>query len=181
MVDRADPAAIANDNNLPKSGTSSGLLATRQSSRHKHTADDIVRLANEISLADSAIRHTATGKLSLILEQIQFLQGQAQKILDETSLSQRLHSAACNFRKRAGTIYHLYRRDSGQYYISMLSPEEWGLGLPHAFQGSYRLEADASWTSVDRLAEVTKKNAWAERLMAATDAATTKSSFLAIE
>lgn len=168
-------------NDSESNSKSSGLLVNRQSVRHKHTADDIVRLANEISLADSAIRHTATGKLSLILEQIQFLQAQAQKILDETSLSQRLSSAACNFRKRAGTIYHLYRRDSGQFYISMLSPEEWGLGLPHHFQGSYRLEADSSWTPVNRLDEVTKKNAWAERLMAATDEASTKSSFLAIE
>lgn len=56
-----------------------------------------------------------------------------------------------------------------------------GIGLPHTYQGSYRLEADSSWTPVDRLAEVTKKNAWAARLLAATDAASAKSSFLAIE
>lgn len=138
-------------------------------------------LAHEISQADAAIRHTATGKLSLILEQIQFLQSQAQKVLEETNTSKRLHAAACNFRKQPGNVYHLYRRDSGQHYISMLSPEEWGMGLPHMFEGSYRLEADSSWTPVDRLAEVTKKNEWAARLLAATDEATAKSSFLAIE
>lgn len=159
----------------------SALMPTRQTARHKHATSDIVALANQIAHADAAIRHSATGKLSLIHEQIQFLQQQAQKVLDETNTSQRLHAAACNFRKLPGSIYHLYRRDSGQLYISMLSPEEWGMGLPHVFQGSYRLEADSSWTPVDRLAEVSQKQAWAGRLLAATDAAQAKSSFLAIE
>lgn len=176
LVDRLQPPSKED-----ASATSSALLSTRQATRHKHATTDIVALANQISHADAAIQHSATGKLSLILEQIQFLQQQAQKVLDETTTSQRLHAAACNFRKLPGTIYHLYRRDSGQLYISMLSPEEWGQGLPHEFQGSYRLETDSSWTPIDRLAEVSKKQAWAGRLLAATDAAQAKSSFLAIE
>lgn len=89
----------------------------------KHQANDIVALAAEIQNADLALRNGATGKLSLIVEQIQFLQAQARRILEETDISKNLHQAACNFRKIPGTIYHLYRRDSGQKYISMLSPE----------------------------------------------------------
>lgn len=77
--------------------------------------------------------------------------------------------------------YHMYRRPSGQSYMSMMSPEEWGMSLPHEFQGSFRLEYDQSWTPVDRLAEVTKQNVWAQRLLAATDDATAATSFLAIE
>jgi hypothetical protein len=31
-------------------------------------------------------------------------------------------------------------------YFSMLSPADWGGAPPHAFEGSYRLEADMRWT-----------------------------------
>jgi hypothetical protein len=31
----------------------------------------------------------------------------------------------------------------------MLSPEDWRGHPPHAFEGSYRLEPDMSWTHVD--------------------------------
>lgn len=44
------------------------LLNTRQVGRHQ--ASDIVELAREIQTADQAIRNTATGKLTLILEQV---------------------------------------------------------------------------------------------------------------
>lgn len=44
------------------------LLNTRQVGRHQ--ASDIVELAREIKTADQAIRNTATGKLTLILEQV---------------------------------------------------------------------------------------------------------------
>lgn len=51
------------------------------------------------------------------------LQAQAMNILKESNESQALHSAACNFTKRPGHIYHLYQRSTGQNYFSMLSPE----------------------------------------------------------
>lgn len=44
------------------------LVNTRQVGRH--AANDIVELAREIQTADLAIRNTATGKLTLILEQV---------------------------------------------------------------------------------------------------------------
>lgn len=97
--------------------------------------------------------------------QIKFLQSQAQKILEETEQSINLHNVACNFRKIPGNIYHLYTRDSGQKYLSMLSPAEWGASLTHNFEGSFRLEQDQSWTPINRIAEVTKNTQWAERLL----------------
>lgn len=113
--------------------------------------------------------------------QIKFLQSQAQRILEETEASKGIHSAACNFRKIPGTIYHMYARESGQKYISMLSPEEWGAGLTHEYHGSFRLEHDSTWTPIDRLKEVSSKNAWAQRLLNAPSAASRHTSFLAID
>lgn len=89
----------------------------------RHEANDIISLAHQIQTADVSIRNSATGKLTMILDQIKFLQAQAQQILEESDQNMNLHKAACNFRKVPGTIYHLYQRESGQNYLSMLSPE----------------------------------------------------------
>jgi hypothetical protein len=62
-----------------------------------------------------------------------------------------LHRARCGFQKVAGQIYHLYARADGEHYFSMLSPDDWRGAAPHAYQGSYRLEPDQSWTSLDEL------------------------------
>lgn len=84
---------------------------------------DIISLANQIQTADANLKHNATGKLAIILDQIRMLQAQAKQILEETDHNRQLHSAACNFNKKPGTIYHLYERATGQSYFSMLSPE----------------------------------------------------------
>lgn len=51
------------------------------------------------------------------------LQSQAKEILQETEQSRALHRASCNFSKKPGQIYYLYKKPSGQNYFSMLSPE----------------------------------------------------------
>lgn len=89
----------------------------------RHGADDIISLAHQIQTADVCVRNSATGKLTMILDQIKFLQAQAQKILEESENSMNIHNAACNFSKVPGNIYHMFQRDSGQNYLSMLSPE----------------------------------------------------------
>lgn len=106
-----------------------------------------------------------------------------------------------------GNIYHLYERESGQHYLSMLSPEvrrnwfssapdqrlnfeyisgfcllrmqEWGPSLTHKYQGSYRLEMDQSWTPMEKIREMSMKNAWAHRILDSTTI--NSSSFLAID
>lgn len=138
----------------------------------RREAEDIVELAKEIQSAEIQVKNNACAKLLVIAEQVKFLQEQARKILEETQSAQDLHQAACNFKKIPGHIYHLYKRDSGQTYFSMLSPEEWGTGgCGHAYQGSYRLEHDQTWTAVEKLQEVSNNLKWARSLV---DASGTK-------
>lgn len=59
----------------------------------------------------------------MIAEQMRFLQQQAERVLIEAKNYTSIHHAACNFVKHPGNIYHLYQRESGQIYLSMLSPE----------------------------------------------------------
>lgn len=54
---------------------------------------------------------------------MQFLQKQAETVLLEAKRNSSLHHVPCNFVKQPGKTYYLYRKDSGQRYFSMLSPE----------------------------------------------------------
>lgn len=73
--------------------------------------------------ADNFVKANACGKLQIIAEQMRFLHQQAQRVLLEAKDNTSLHHATCNFVKHPGKIYHLYQRESGQSYFSMLSPE----------------------------------------------------------
>ncbi|AGP42233.1 MULTISPECIES: DUF2452 domain-containing protein [Sorangium] len=110
---------------------------------------ELVDVAREIQQADALLGAVTGGKLAQIARQIRSLQEQARQVLEAAQRDSELHRAACNFKKRPGHVYHLYRRGDGVRYLSMLSPEEWGGAPPHAFEGSYRLELDMSWTPAD--------------------------------
>jgi hypothetical protein len=112
---------------------------------------DLVDVAREIQQADAMLGAVTGGKLEMLARQIRALQEQARAVLDAAHRDSELHRAACGFRKRPGGIYHLYRRPDGALYFSMLSPEDWGGASPHPFEGSFRLEADMSWTPLEEI------------------------------
>ncbi len=122
-------------------------------------AIDLVDVARAVQAADVAIGNVAAGKLRIIAEQIRALQAQAQTVLGDAHRAAELHRATCRFHKRIGQVYHLYLRESGERYFSMLSPEEWGAQLRDAHEGSYRLESDMSWTPTDKVADLDAENA----------------------
>lgn len=113
---------------------------------------ELVDVAHEIAQADRAIGAVVGGKLDVIAAQIRTLQEEARGILERAKRDLDLHRAECNFVKRAGSTYHLYER-AGALYFSMLSLDDWGGSPPHAFVGSFRLEADGSWTPAQDAAE----------------------------
>uniref|UniRef100_A0A8B9IJ53 Chromosome 1 open reading frame 50 n=1 Tax=Anser cygnoides TaxID=8845 RepID=A0A8B9IJ53_ANSCY len=95
--------------------------------------------------AGDFVRANACNRLTVIAEQIRYLQEQARKVLEEANRDADLHHVACNFVKKPGNVYYLYRREGGQRYFSLLSPKEWGTS-PHEFLGAYKLQHDMSWT-----------------------------------
>jgi len=111
-------------------------------------ATDLVALAQCVQKADEFTKANCGSKLTIIADQIRYLQEQARKVLEDAKRNASLHHAACNLVKRPGTMYYLYERDSGQGYLSIVSPEEWGASCPHEFLGAYRLEYDQSWTPI---------------------------------
>ena len=110
---------------------------------------DLVDAAREIQEADRMLGTVTGGKLGLLARQIRALQEEARALLDAARRDAELHRAECRFQRRPGHVYHFYRRPDGKLYLSMLSPDDWRGSPPHAFEGSYRLEADMSWTRAE--------------------------------
>uniref|UniRef100_A0ABI8AH73 DUF2452 domain-containing protein n=1 Tax=Felis catus TaxID=9685 RepID=A0ABI8AH73_FELCA len=115
--------------------------------------------------ADEFIRANATNKLTVIAEQIQHLQEQARKVLEDARRDADLHHVACNIVKKPGNIYYLYKRESGQQYFSIISPKEWGTNCPHDFLGAYKLQHDLSWTPYEDIEKHDAKISIVDRLL----------------
>jgi Protein of unknown function (DUF2452) len=108
----------------------------------------LVDVAREIEQADQWIASTASAKLSVIAEQMRALRASAEAVLEKAERDAALHRAEARFKRYPGRVYHLYERAPGVRYWSLLSPEDWAGQPPHAFLGSYRLEADQSFTEL---------------------------------
>ncbi|XP_048207012.1 uncharacterized protein C1orf50 homolog isoform X2 [Perognathus longimembris pacificus] len=126
---------------------------------------DLVALAEQVQKADEFIRANATNKLTVIAEQIQHLQEQARKVLEDARRDADLHHVACNMVKKPGNIYYLYKRESGQQYFSIISPEEWGTSCPHDFLGAYKLQHDLSWTPYEDIEKQDAKISIMDKLL----------------
>jgi len=112
-------------------------------------AIELVDLAREISAADKMLNARVSAKLKVIADQIKALQHEARSILAEANRDQELNHARCNFQRKPGNTYHLYKKEDNTTYFSMLSPADWKQKPPHEFKGSYRLENDMSWSPLD--------------------------------
>merc|ERR1711997_1031391 len=90
--------------NLVERNTSPGgfQLVNPQESGKIRSQFDLVELAGEIQTADKFTRATAGSKLSVIAEQVQFLQKQAKKILEEAQRDKEINHMACNFKRIPG-------------------------------------------------------------------------------
>jgi len=113
----------------------------------------LVDAAREIEHADHWIASTSESKLVLIAAQMHALRQQAEQVLAEARQNATLHRAEARFQRHPGKTYHLYERADQQRYWSLLAPADWNGQPPHVYVGSYRLEADQSWTPLERTVE----------------------------
>jgi hypothetical protein len=109
-------------------------------------------VAREIEQADQWIASTTGAQLHVIAEQIAALRHKAELLLEQARTNAELHRAEARFKRTPGKVYHLYA-DGERKYWSMLSPEDWGGAPPHEYVGSFRLEADQSWTPLSEVRE----------------------------
>ena len=126
---------------------------------------DLMALAMQIQDADKCVQANVSNKLNIIIDQIQFLQTQAREILEKAKLDKELHSAACNLLKKPGQFYYYYLRQSGQKYLSIMSPQDWGASCPHEFLGAYRLEYDNSWVPIKETERIDERKSLIQQVM----------------
>jgi hypothetical protein len=110
---------------------------------------DLVDAAKEIKRADETLAMMTGGKLEVIAAQIRRLQEEARGLLDKARRDAELHRVSCRFEKKPGDVVHLYRREDGTRWFSLLGPDEWSTPRRESFEGTYRLELDMSFTRLD--------------------------------
>lgn len=155
-------------------------LVNRRKTNKASSPMDLVELATSIQQADESVKATASSKLTMIVDQIRYLQEQARQVLKEAQRDNMVHHAACNMVKKPGTMYYMYERESGQKYMSILSPTEWGSSCPHEFIGAYRLEYDKSWTPIEEVEDRTEQFRLIDKLLTTNQKSITDSSGVAV-
>lgn len=65
-----------------------------------------------------------------------------EKLMLEIQVNERLYMASHNFEPISGEIYHLYKKESGEEFISLISPDQW---KKFEFIGSYKFLSDGRW------------------------------------
>lgn len=110
----------------------------------------LVDTAKEIESASASVALRTNAQLEVILEQMRALQQRAREIIDQAARDVDLIHVECRFRRVPGRTYHLYERENGHRYFSMLAPDELGYASA-TFIGSFRFEYDQSWTRMDEV------------------------------
>jgi serine phosphatase RsbU (regulator of sigma subunit) len=85
------------------------------------------------------------GKLKFIAKQMEQLQREAMEIINEAYDQERLHATEFKGKKISGNTYHLYRKDDGTEYFSLIAPEEWTTNPPHEFLDSFLYDYDKTF------------------------------------
>lgn len=91
------------------------------------------------------IANSLESKLSIIDQQILQLQETADALIQEARKNVELHLIPCSVAKKAEGVYHLYKREDGSKFFSIIAPHEWGSLFKFEFINSYYLNHDLTW------------------------------------
>lgn len=69
------------------------------------------------------------------------LKTEYDKMMEQFEYNETIHSAQFNFEPIIGQIYHLYQKDSGTHFLSLIPPEQCSWN----FTGSFYLNAEMIW------------------------------------
>lgn len=68
-----------------------------------------------------------------------------KKLVDEFEWNRMVYSANYNFQPVVGEKYYLYRRNNGEYFLSLIKPTEW----KQEFIGEFELDSDNKWKKIE--------------------------------
>ena len=135
FVNPIDPDKVAqNPGLLPYAHTlSSGVIKP----------DDLGKIKSNALLA---MEQQTEMQLNQLQQQIQLLYNQAQEIKNRTDISVWIYQSVMGFDPIVNHVYHLYEKDDGRHFLSMVAPNEWGRTKKFSrFIATVRLLADHTW------------------------------------
>lgn len=101
--------------------------------------------------AMAAMYQQTQNQMDQLREQMSLIAAQAQKLHDRVKISEKIYDAKMGFEPLVGHEYFLYIRKSGEYLLSMVSPEQWGRSIPfEKFEGKVKLLADHTWDLLEQ-------------------------------
>ena len=71
---------------------------------------------------------------------------QYESLMKDIQINERLYKSNHNFEPVTGEIYNLYKKESGEEFISIISPEEWKSKFE--FIGKFKFLSDGRWNEV---------------------------------
>lgn len=83
------------------------------------------------------VQKTFTAKYNELVDEYNHL-------VDEVKLNNLIYNSKYSFEPVIGEIYHLYCRPNGDYFLSLISPQEWNM----EFVVSVRLNSEHKWVSI---------------------------------
>ncbi|REE02169.1 DUF2452 domain-containing protein [Marinoscillum furvescens] len=96
--------------------------------------------------AMSAMYAQTDQQFGQIYEQMELLMKQANELRKRIDVSERIYSCQLNFKPVIGEIYHLYQRDDGSDFLSMIAPNEWGRSRKYnELVATVKLLPDHTW------------------------------------
>ena len=97
--------------------------------------------AVDLSVFNSLQAHKVTKSLQKRAEEIGSL---IKSLQEDYALNLELYSAARSFEPVLGEVYHLYEKEDGSQFLSLISPSEWN--KKYLYSGS--LNSDGTWSKV---------------------------------
>lgn len=73
------------------------------------------------------------------------LEAEFKKLVETAADNELIYTANIRFSPKVGEVYHLYRKEDGETWVSMVGPDEWGPSYNFEFLGSFRLATDSVW------------------------------------
>ncbi len=90
-------------------------------------------------------------QLGQIYEQMQLLAEQAKKLNERKKISEFIYTAEMRFEPFVNHTYHLYRKETGIFFLSLVGPRQWGKsGEQLEFICTVKLLADHTWEIIER-------------------------------
>lgn len=97
-----------------------------------------------------AMQEQTKREFDQILNLIQPLMEQAEKLKNRVLVSELIYMAQIPFDPIIGQNYFVYKKADGQTTLSLISPSEWGAKMPFAsFEGEVKLLSDHTWELVE--------------------------------